>query len=116
MVGWGGIYAQPTTVGQTFASLLFLDGKNLIEYKEVELGLDELISFEAFDLQPSSTLNLKVTGAGFKTVQQDYTTNERGEVKTTLFFPKARAKLTCTLRFVTKNGVDEQIKFYLKPV
>jgi hypothetical protein len=108
--------AQTGTVGQTFSSLLFLDGKNLIENKEVELGLDELLNFTAYDLQPNSTLAIKVTGVGFKTFQSDLPTNARGEVKTTLFFPKARTRLTCNVRFMTRNGVEEQVRFYLKPI
>ncbi len=110
------LHAQIGNVGQTFASLLFLDGKNLIENKEVELGLDELLKFTAFDLQPNSTLTIKVSGLGFKTFEADYPTNERGEVKTTLFFPRARTRLTCHVRFTTRNGVPEQVRFYLKPI
>jgi hypothetical protein len=108
--------AQTGNVGQTFASLLFLDGKNLIENKEVELGLDELLNFSAFDLQPNSTLLIKVAGVGFKTYQSEFTTNERGEVRTTLFFPKARTRLHGTVRFTTRNGVQKQIRFFLKPI
>jgi hypothetical protein len=110
------VSAQTGDVGQTFASLLFLDGKNLIENKEVELGLDELLEFSAFDLQPSSTLEIKVSGTAFKGFRTTYTTNVHGEVKTTLFFPKARTRLTCTLRFTTRNGVQEQVRFFLKPI
>ena len=121
LLGWlllssTALSAQVGSVGQTFASLLFLDGKNLIENKEVEMGLHELLDFSAFDLQPNSTLTIKVTGIGQKTYLSEYTTNTRGEVRTTLFFPKARTRLHCTVRFTTRNGVPEQIKFYLKPV
>lgn len=109
---WG---LSQSTIGQTFASLFFLDGKNVVENTEFDLGLDDIIRFEAYELSAGTTISVKVSGSGIKTVQESYPVNHRGEVKTNFFFPKAKGKLTITVQFTTKNGSPEQIRFYLRP-
>jgi|GEM_PF-3162182 hypothetical protein len=104
-----------TFVGQTFASLFFLDGKNVVEDKAFGLGLDEILRFDAYELLPGSTLSVKVEGAGIKTMEASYSVNPRGEVKTNFFFPKAKGKLNVLVKFTTKNGSPNTIRFFLKP-
>jgi hypothetical protein len=107
--------AQAHTVGQTFSSLFFLDGKNVVEMKEFSLGLDDIIRFEAYEMLAGTVVTMKVSGAGLKTSEKIYTVNERGESKATLFFPEAKGKLTVVVKFTTKNGHPEQIRFFLTP-
>ena len=112
----GFLYAQVPQIGQNLASLVYLDGHNVIENSEYSLQRDQLLSLETFDLQPNSTVELSAQQNGMPLTKRSYQTNQNGAMKDILFFPKARSPIRCVLKFHTINGEEKRIVFHLKPV
>lgn len=103
-------------VGQNFGSLVYIDGKNVIPHAEIILKQDALMSLECYDLMPNSDVTIRIRGGGSKGLDQELMTNPRGAVKQILFFPKARGRMKCTIRYTFKNGKSGRLDFVLKPV
>jgi hypothetical protein len=112
----GLLFAQNPQIGQNFASMIYLDGKNVIENAQFPVNKDQFLSLETYDLQPNSTVELTTQQNGFPLTKKVYQTNERGAMKDILFFPKAKSNIKCVLRFMTPNGQEKRIVFHIKPV
>lgn len=97
-------------------TLLYLDGKNVTGRAKFELKRDDLIRFDGYGLQAGSSLNLQARKNGVKMYDEIFDANSRGEIKTILFFPKARVRIKCTAYYTTKNGRERKINFFLDPV
>lgn len=110
------LWSQAPQLGQNLASLVYLDGKNVIDNAQFYLQKDQFLSLETYDLQPNSTVELTTQQNGFGVVKKRYQTNDMGAMKDILFFPKAHSSIKCVLRFVTQNGAAKHIVFHLKPV
>ena len=87
-------------------TLLYLDGKNITGRAKFELKRDDLIRFDAYGLLAGSSLTLEARKNGLKFFNEIYESNARGEIKTILFFPRARTRIKCTVYYTTKNGAD----------
>lgn len=109
------IFSKPTN-RSNFASMIYLDGKNVIENAQFPVNKDQFLSLETYDLQPNSTVELSTQQNGFPLVKKVYQTNERGAMKDILFFPKAKSNIKCVLRFMTQNGQEKRVVFHIKPV
>jgi hypothetical protein len=112
----GFLHAQAPQIGQNLASLVYLDGRNVIENAQFNLQRDQLLSLETYDLQPNSTVELSIQQNGFPLTKKVYQTNEKGAMKDILFFPKAKSSIRCALKFHAINGEEKRIVFHLKPV
>lgn len=112
----GRAFSQTPQIGQNLASLVYLDGRNVIEDAEFNLQRDQLLSLETFDLLPNSTVELSTQQNGFPLTKKLYQTNQNGAMKDILFFPKARSSIKCIIKFKTINGEEKRIVFHLKPV
>lgn len=111
----GKVWAQPPQVGQNLASLVYLDNKNILQDGEYFIQKDQFISFETFDLQPYSTVLLVGSRKGVPKFRKEYHTNQAGNMKDYLFFPKVNGTIRCVLHIVTQSGTERKILFYLKP-
>lgn len=110
------LWSQSPQIGQNFASLIYLDGKNVVENAQFPVNKDQFLSLETYDLQPNSSVELTTQQNGFPLVKKVYQTNEKGAMKDILFFPKAKSSIKCIVRFVTQNGQEKRLVFHLKPV
>jgi hypothetical protein len=110
------LWSQTPQIGQNFASMIYLDGKNVVENAQFPVNKDQFLSLETYDLQPNSSVELITQQNGFPLVKKVYQTNERGAMKDILFFPKAKANIKCVVRFITLNGQEKRIVFHIKPV
>ncbi|MEM7039788.1 MAG: hypothetical protein AAF570_22640 [Bacteroidota bacterium] len=108
-------YGQ-SQVGQSIGSLVYIDGKNIVQHAQITMMRDELLSLECYDLQPNSEVHIKAVKGSKKVMEETITTNGRGAAKQILFFPKAKSKLKCSVRYTSKNGKKKKIDFQLKPV
>lgn len=97
-------------------TLLYLDGKNITGRAKFELKNDDLLRFDAYGLLAGSTIRLEAKKNGVRIFGENFESNARGEMKTILFFPKARARIKCTAYYTTKNGRERKINFFLDPV
>jgi hypothetical protein len=111
----GKVWTQTPQVGQNLASLVYLDNKNILQDGEYFIQKDQFISFETFDLQPYSTVVLTGSARGLSGFHKEYHTNQDGNVKDFLFFPKVKREMRCVLKIVTQSGVERKIVFFLKP-
>jgi hypothetical protein len=112
----GSLWSQIPQYGQNLASLVYLDGKNVVENAQFKLQKDQFLSLETYDLQPNSEVELTTQQNGFPLVRKIYRTNDMGAMKDILFFPKAKSNIRCVMRFITVNGEEKRIVFHLKPV
>jgi hypothetical protein len=110
------LWSQTPQLGQNLASLVYLDGKNVVENAQFKLQKDQFLSLETYDLQPNSEVELTTQQNGFPLVRKTYRTNDMGAMKDILFFPKAKSNIRCIMRFMTQNGEEKRIVFHLKPV
>jgi hypothetical protein len=110
------LYAQTPQIGQNLASLVYLDGRNVIENAQFNLQRDQLLSLETYDLLPNSTVELSTSQASGGSTKKVYQTNEKGAMKDILFFPKARSTIRCVIQFKAINGESKRIVFHLRPV
>jgi hypothetical protein len=111
----GSLYTQTPHVGQNLASLVYLDGRNILENAQFNLQRDQLLNLETFDLLPNSTVTF-TTQNGAASTKKVYQTDANGAMKDILFFPKARSTIKCVLKFQTINGEEKRVVFHLKPV
>lgn len=112
----GRVYAQAPQIGQNLASLVYLDGKNVIENAQFAVHREQFLSLETYDLLPNSAVELTTQQNGFPLEKKTYQTNDRGAMKDILFFPKAKSSIRCVLRFNTQNGEEKRVVFHLKPI
>jgi hypothetical protein len=112
----GNLWSQTPQLGQNLASLVYLDGKNVVENAQFHMQRDQFLSLETYDLQPNSQVELTTQQNGLPLVKKVYQTNDKGAMKDILFFPKAKSSIRCVMRFVTQNGEEKRIVFHLKPV
>ena len=110
------LYSQTPQIGQNLASLVYLDGRNVIENAQYNLQRDQLLSLETYDLLPNSSVELSTSQSSGGSTKKVYQTNEKGAMKDILFFPKARSTIRCVIKFKAINGEDKRIVFHLKPV
>jgi hypothetical protein len=110
------LWSQAPQLGQNLASLVYLDGKNVVENAQFKLQKDQFLSLETYDLQPNSEVELTTQQNGFPLVRKIYRTNDMGAMKDILFFPKAKSNIRCVMKFMTQNGEEKRIVFHLKPV
>ncbi len=110
------LYAQTPQIGQNLASLVYLDGRNVVENAEFNLKRDQLLSLETYDLLPNSTVELSAVQKGVSLTKKVYQTNEKGAMKDILFFPNARVAIRCVLKFQAINGEEKRIVFHLRPM
>lgn len=110
------LLSQTPQLGQNLASLVYLNGKNVVENAQFSLQKDQFLSLETYDLQPNSTVELTTQQNGVALVKKQYKTNDMGAMKDILFFPKAHSTIKCILRITTQNGEEKRIVFHLKPV
>lgn len=108
--------AQTPQIGQNLASLVYLDGRNVVEGAQFNLQKDQLLSLETYDLLPNSSVELSAQQKGIPLTNKTYQTNEKGTMKDILFFPKARAPIRCVLKFQTIDGEEKRLIFHLRPV
>lgn len=109
-------YGQWEKVGQTFGSLVYLDGVNVLDKTEITLKRDELLLLEAYDLKPQSTFEIKAKSGPSTVLKASYTTDGSGALHEILFFPKNNSRLKCVVKYTTKNGEARSLEFELKPV
>lgn len=109
------LWSQAPTYGQNLASLVYLDGRNVIDNAEFPLERDQLLSLEVYDLLPNSSVELVAQQGASTLMKKVYATNIKGAVKDILFFPKARGDIRCVLRFQTIDGMEKRVVFHLKP-
>lgn len=112
----GVLRAQTPQIGQNLASLVYLDGRNVVENAEFKLQRDQLLSLETYDLLPNSTVELSAVQKGVPLAKKVYQTNEKGAMKDILFFPNAHVIIRCVLKFQAINGEEKRIVFHLKPI
>ena len=108
-------FAQAPQLGQNLASLVYLDGKNVVENAVFYVQKDQFLSLETYDLQPNSTVELTIQQNGHGAIKKDYETNQMGAMKDILFFPKAKSSIKCVVRFITQNGEQKRVVFHLRP-
>jgi len=97
-------------------TLLYMDGKNITQRARFELKKDDLIRFDAYGLQAASAIVLEARKKRVKFFEEAFDANQRGEMKTILFFPKVKSSIKCTAYYITKNGKKRKIVFFLDPV
>lgn len=97
-------------------TLLYMDGKNITQRAHFELKKDDLIRFDAYGLSAGSSITLEARKKGGKFFSESFPSNQRGEMKTILFFPKAKSSIKCTAYYTSKNGKERKIVFFLDPV
>ncbi|MFN8393400.1 MAG: hypothetical protein U0176_01860 [Bacteroidia bacterium] len=112
----GRVYCQTPQIGQNLASLVYLDGKNVIENAQFAVHREQFLSLETYDLLPNSSVELTTQQNGLPLEKKTYHTNDRGSMKDILFFPKAKSSIRCVLRFSTQNGEEKRVVFHLKPI
>ena len=112
----GNAFGQTPQIGQNLASLIYLDGRNVVENAEFNLQRDQLLCLETYDLLPNSTVELSAVQKGVPHAKKIYQTNEKGAMKDVLFFPKAHVSIRCTVKFQAINGEEKRIVFHLKPI
>ena len=116
VLAFGAAKAQIPQLGQNLASLVYIDGKNVVQDAEFALGRDQLLNLETYDLLPNSEVEVKATSKSSKNYKETFTTNQKGALKKILFFPKAKSTVKCVIQFTTQNGQPKKLKFQLKPV
>ncbi len=97
-------------------TLLYLDGKNITRRAKFELKHDDLIRFDGYGLLAGSSMQLEARKNGVKVYDEVFESNSRGEMKTILFFPKAKSRIKLTAYYTTRNGRERKVSFYLDPV
>lgn len=115
LLGMSFSHGQMKTIGQSIGSLVYVDGMNVVENAVILLHTDDLIRLEAYDLHPYSKVDFKAVSPGLKTVTETFNSNHSGSMKEILFFPKARAKIRCQVKYLSKNGKKRKLLFTLKP-
>lgn len=116
LLATGRVSAQTPQIGQNLASLVYLDGKNVVENAQFGIHREQFLSLETYDLLPNSAVELTTQQNGFPLEKKTYHTNDRGAMKDILFFPKAKSSIRCVLRFSTQNGEEKRVVFHLKPI
>ncbi len=107
----GGIVAQTNSE----ATLLYVDDINVTPRQTFEMHRDDLVRVDAYGLAPLTTFTLEAKRNGLRFFSQTYESNERGEVKAVLIFPKISSKITCTASYTTQNDKSRRIRFFLQP-
>lgn len=97
-------------------TLLYMDGKNITHRARFELKKDDLIRFDAYGLLAGSSITLEARKKGGRFFNESFAANQRGEMKTILFFPKVKGAIKCTASYTSKNGKNRKIVFFLDPV
>lgn len=97
------------------STLIYVEGKNVTPRAHFELERDDLVRFDAYGLEPGSALLLEARKGGVKFYTESFPSNDRGEVKAILFFPKAGMSIACKATYKGKNGREKSVRFFLEP-
>lgn len=92
-------------------SLVYIDGKNVLEDATVRIRMEKPFSLEAYDLQPGSTITFSA-----KKHYKEFKVNDLGFISQLIFIPKKAKKLKCTVTYVTKSGMEREVDFIVTPI